>query len=140
MVKFKVLKEEIKPFVNASHTTLPKEHTDFEIPIQITFEGYEGGLGLGYLENKLILSLNGSRYARRTIRVRSSNEILVGFRKEETYELPIIIKEIEKHLELIIKKHATESEEKAKQREESEEKRRQDLEEVKEKLEKLDFS
>lgn len=140
MVKFKVLKEEIRPFGNVSHMALLKEHADFEIPIQITLEGYEQGLGVGYLEHELISSLVRSRHARRNLRAESNDKIFVGFRKEETHELPIIIKEIEKHLGLIIKKYATEREEEAKQRKESEEKRRQDLEEVNEKLEKLDFS
>ncbi len=137
MVKFKVLKEEIRPFVNV-HSMAPKEHADFEIPIQIILEGYEQGLGVGYLENELISSLGGS--GRENISGEGSDRIFIGFTKEETSNLTNIIKLIEKNLERVIKKYATEREEESKQRKESEERKRQDLEEVKEKMEKLDFN
>jgi len=123
MVKFKVLKEELK-----------SEYSDFEIPIQITLEGYERGLGLGYLENELV-----GKHTRRKIRVESNDKIFVGFKKEETDKLLSIIQSIKESLELIIKKYATDKEKGEKQRIESEEKREQDLKEVREKLEKLEF-
>jgi len=128
MVKFNVLKEKIE-----------SEPSGFRIPIQITFEGSEQGLGVGYLESELISALVGGRHSKRTISGEGSDEIFVGFKKEEIHELPSIIKSIKESLGLIIKKYADNNEKRQKQGRDVRERKEKDLEEIKEELKKIDF-
>ncbi len=124
MMKFKVLKEE-----------MTQEYGTFKIPTQIILEGDEKDFSLTYSMNDLRESLDKERW----LEMEDEDKILVSFAKEETDNLPNIMKSIITNLELLIKKHITEKKEREQQHKASEEKRKQDLEEVKGKLEELDF-
>ena len=128
MVKFKVLKDELRP-----------RGSGFKIPLQIILEDDERSIGLLYLEDELKTKMNNACFVR-DVWAKDSDKMIIGFNKEEVPKLQGIVESVKNFIESIIQQYVREKRQAERERKESQEKERQDLGEIKRDLQEIDFN